>query len=237
MSAVADVATEAPVISLTDISKHYQMAGEELRVLRHVDLTIERGEYVAIMGPSGSGKSTLLNLLGCLDTATSGQYILNNRDVSQMSQNDLARVRNLEIGFVFQSFNLLPRTTALRNVEIPMIYAKTPRAERRRRARELLSFVGLNQRLGHRPNQLSGGQKQRVAIARALVNNPSLILADEPTGNIDSLTGEKIMALFADLNQSGQTVVLVTHEEAIARQCQRVIKIRDGEIVSDKRNR
>ena len=224
----------APVIRLSGIRKSYPMAGAELEVLKGLELTIEPGEYVAIVGSSGSGKSTLLNLLGCLDVPSAGTYELAGKDVGRLSNQELARIRNREIGFVFQSFNLLPRATALRNVELPMIYAGVGTRERRKRARELLDFVGLGERMRHRPNQLSGGQRQRVAIARALVNDPSLILADEPTGNIDSKTGERIMGLFDDLHARGQTIVLVTHEADIAERALRLIHIADGEIDSDR---
>jgi len=221
------------LIDVKDLVKVYPMGGEEVHALRAVSLGIERGEYVAIMGPSGSGKSTLMNLIGCLDTPTSGTYFLNNREVSKMDDNELAAIRNIEIGFVFQTFNLLARTTALQNVELPLIYAGVPRAERHRRAQKAIDLVGLTDRMHHRPNELSGGQRQRVAIARALVNEPSLLLADEPTGNLDSRTGEEIMALFHTLNEAGNTIVLITHEDDIARCARRVVHLRDGKIVQD----
>jgi putative ABC transport system ATP-binding protein len=221
------------LIDVKDLVKVYPMGGEEVHALNGVSLGIDRGEYVAIMGPSGSGKSTLMNLIGCLDTPTSGTYFLNGREVSKMDDNELAAIRNIEIGFVFQTFNLLARTTALQNVELPLIYAGITRAERHRRAQKAIEMVGLGDRMLHRPNELSGGQRQRVAIARALVNEPSLILADEPTGNLDSRTGEEIMALFQSLNDSGNTIVLITHEDDIARRARRVVHLRDGNIVQD----
>src|SRR5512144_1553442 len=204
------------LIETQDLWKTYQMGSEEIHALRGVSLAIERGEYVAIMGPSGSGKSTLMNLIGCLDTPSKGSYMLNNKQVSQMNDDELARIRNEEIGFVFQTFNLLPRATALHNVELPLIYAGVPSKDRNKRAREALERVELGTRMTHRPNELSGGQRQRVAVARALVNNPSILLADEPTGNLDSKTGEEIMGLFSKLHQGGNTIVLVTHEADIA---------------------
>jgi putative ABC transport system ATP-binding protein len=207
-----------------------------VHVLKGIDLKIEKGEYVALMGPSGSGKSTLMNLLGCLDTPTSGQYILNGKNVSEMHDDELAEIRNKEIGFVFQTFNLLPRTTALDNVALPMIYAGHGKDERRKRASEVLKQVNLGDRMDHQPNQLSGGQRQRVAIARALVNRPSIILADEPTGNLDSKTSVEIMTLFDEIHQNGNTVILVTHEEDIAAYAKRVIRLRDGVIESDTQN-
>jgi putative ABC transport system ATP-binding protein len=222
------------LIRLDKISRRYQMGGETIHALREVSLTIERGEYVAIMGPSGSGKSTLMNLIGCLDTPTSGTYELNGTDVSDMDDNQLAEVRNREIGFVFQTFNLLARSNALHNVELPLIYASVPAVERRRIALEAIANVGLTDRMHHRPNELSGGQRQRVAVARALVNKPSILLADEPTGNLDSRTGEEIMALFAELSKKGNTIILVTHEEDIARHARRILRIRDGLIASDE---
>ncbi len=222
------------LIRLDKISRRYQMGGETIHALREVSLQIERGEYVAIMGPSGSGKSTMMNLIGCLDTPTSGTYELNGTDVSDMDDNQLAEVRNREIGFVFQTFNLLARSSALHNVELPLIYAGVPSAERRELALESVAHVGLTDRMHHKPNELSGGQRQRVAIARALVNKPSILLADEPTGNLDSRTGEEIMALFAELSKKGNTIILVTHEEDIARHARRILRIRDGLIASDE---
>jgi putative ABC transport system ATP-binding protein len=222
------------LIRLDKISRRYQMGSETVHALREVSLRIERGEYVAIMGPSGSGKSTLMNLIGCLDTPTAGTYELNGTDVSDMDDNALAEVRNREIGFVFQTFNLLARSSALHNVELPLIYAGVPAGERRELALAAVANVGLTDRMHHKPNELSGGQRQRVAIARALVNRPSILLADEPTGNLDSRTGEEIMALFEELSTKGNTIILVTHEEDIARHARRIVRIRDGLIASDE---
>jgi putative ABC transport system ATP-binding protein len=222
------------LIRLQQISRRYQMGGETIHALREVTLQIEPGEYVAIMGPSGSGKSTLMNLIGCLDTPTSGSYHLNSIDVSGMDDNRLAEVRNREIGFVFQTFNLLPRSSALHNVELPLIYAGLPSVERRKVALQSIRDVGLEDRMHHKPNELSGGQRQRVAVARALVNQPSILLADEPTGNLDSRTGEEIMALFAQLSSRGHTIILVTHEESVALNARRILRIRDGLIASDE---
>lgn len=224
------------LIKITNIKRDFQLGSETINVLKGIDLQINKGEYVALMGPSGSGKSTLMNLLGCLDTPTSGTYILNGKDVSEMHDDDLAEIRNKEIGFVFQTFNLLPRTTALDNVALPMIYAGHSKSERNKRATEVLTQVNLADRMDHQPNQLSGGQRQRVAIARALVNNPSIILADEPTGNLDSKTSLEIMALFNDIHKQGNTVILVTHEEDIAKYAHRIIRLRDGMIESDTPN-
>jgi len=209
------------------------MGTEEIHALRGVSIQIERGEYVAIMGPSGSGKSTLMNLIGCLDTPSKGSYLLNNKQVSQMNDNELARIRNEEIGFVFQTFNLLPRATALHNVELPLVYAGVPSKDRLERAKAALTRVELAERMNHRPNELSGGQRQRVAIARALVNNPSILLADEPTGNLDSKTGVEIMSLFEKLHKAGNTIVLVTHEPEVAAYAYRTIYIRDGQVEND----
>ncbi|MBC7606539.1 MAG: ABC transporter ATP-binding protein [Burkholderiales bacterium] len=222
-----------PLIKIKQITRDFLLGNEIVHVLKGIDLEINKGEYVALMGPSGSGKSTLMNLLGCLDTPTSGTYILNGKDVSQMHDDDLAEIRNKEIGFVFQTFNLLPRTTALDNVALPMIYAGFSKSERNARATEVLRQVNLADRMDHQPNQLSGGQRQRVAIARAMVNNPSIILADEPTGNLDSKTSIEIMKLFGDIHKNGNTVILVTHEEEIAAYAHRVIRLRDGMIESD----
>jgi len=223
------------LIDTRDLWKTYVMGAEEIHALRGVTIQIERGEYVAIMGPSGSGKSTLMNLIGCLDTPSKGSYLLNGKQVSQMNDDELARIRNEEIGFVFQTFNLLPRATALHNVELPLVYAGVPSADRLRLARQSLERVELGDRVLHRPNQLSGGQRQRVAIARALVNNPSILLADEPTGNLDTKTGNEIMSLFERLFQSGNTIILVTHEADIAAHAHRVLHIRDGQIEDDVR--
>ena len=224
------------VIETTDIAKTYVMGAEVIHALRSVSIQIARGEYVAFMGPSGSGKSTLMNIVGCLDTPSSGQYILNGQDVSRMSDNQLAEVRNKEIGFVFQSFNLLPRASALDNVALPLIYAGLNKRDRTERAVESLRSVGLADRAHHRPNELSGGQRQRVAIARALVNNPSVLLADEPTGALDSKTSHEIMDLFEALHSKGNTIIMVTHEEDIARYAHRIVRLRDGLVESDERN-
>src|SRR3954470_14841456 len=223
------------LIETTDLWKTYVMGEEEIHALRGVSISIERGEYVAIMGPSGSGKSTLMNLIGCLDTPSKGTYLLNDKNVSTMNDNELARIRNEEIGFVFQTFNLLPRATALHNVELPLVYAGIPSKVRQERARQALEKVELTSRASHRPNELSGGQRQRVAIARALVNNPSILLADEPTGNLDSKTGTEIMGVFARLHETGNTIILVTHEPDIAGYAHRVISIRDGQVEKDTR--
>jgi putative ABC transport system ATP-binding protein len=214
--------------------KTYEMGGEKLHALRGIDLTIRRGEYVAIMGPSGSGKSTLMNLIGCLDTPTSGRYWLAGRLVSELDDDELAAIRNKEIGFVFQTFNLLPRATALHNVELPLIYNGTPSEERLARAKRALEAVDLGTRMFHKPNELSGGQRQRVAVARALVNSPSIVLADEPTGNLDSKTGDEIMALFVRLHGEGNTIILVTHENDVARRADRIIHVRDGKVETDE---
>ena len=222
------------VITIKDITRDFFLGQEVVKVLKGINLNIEKGEYVAFMGPSGSGKSTLMNLLGCLDTATSGQYILNGKDVSKMSDDELAEIRNKEIGFVFQTFNLLPRTTALDNVALPMIYAGVTKKDRIARAQQVLTDVGLADRMDHRPNQLSGGQRQRVAVGRALVNSPSIILADEPTGNLDSKTSVEIMNLFDEIHAQGNTVILVTHEEEIAKHAHRIIRLRDGMVESDE---
>ncbi|MGE3819028.1 MAG: ABC transporter ATP-binding protein [Isosphaeraceae bacterium] len=241
MSSLADlpllesVSSSDDVIRLKGITKEYPMAAETVRALRGVDLTIGRNEWVAVMGPSGSGKSTLMNIVGLLDVPTAGSYWLDGRDVAGLSQSELARERGRRIGFVFQTFELLPRQTALRNVELPLTYSGIGGAERRRRAVEALTRVGLGDRMDHRPNQMSGGQRQRVAIARALVQRPSLLLADEPTGNLDTQTGEEILNLFADLHREGQTIVVVTHEPDVAQRCRRIVRIRDGRVESDTR--
>ena len=221
------------IINIEHIAKIYQVGSEEVHALRDVSLRIDKNEYVAIMGPSGSGKSTLMNILGCLDTPTKGLYDFVGTNVSEMTDNELAKIRNKEIGFVFQTFNLLPRSDALHNVELPLIYAGVPTYERREMAKDTLVKVGLEDRIHHKPNELSGGQRQRVAVARALVTKPSIILADEPTGNLDSRTGEEIMMLFNNINEQGNTVILVTHEEYIAKHAKRIIRIKDGLIESD----
>jgi putative ABC transport system ATP-binding protein len=223
-----------PIIRIRDLTREYAMGSEIIHALRGVTLDIQRNEYVAIMGPSGSGKSTMMNLLGCLDTPSSGEYWLNGQEVSRLTDDALARVRNREIGFVFQTFNLLPRATALHNVELPLVYAGVPARARRDQAAAVLTQVGLAERMDHRPNELSGGQRQRVAIARALVNQPSILLADEPTGNLDSVTSEEIMRVFGELHAGGQTVLMVTHEPDIAACAARVVTLRDGRVESDR---
>jgi len=232
----AQIILEKVIISLKNITRDFALGNQVVKVLKGINLEINRNEYVALMGPSGSGKSTLMNLLGCLDTPTSGQYVLNGKDVSKLSDDELAEIRNKEIGFVFQTFNLLPRSTALENVALPLIYAGMPKDLRKSRTERVLTEVGLQDRMDHRPNQLSGGQRQRVAVARALVNKPSIILADEPTGNLDSKTSTEIMALFDEIHQAGNTVIVVTHEEDIARHCKRIIRLIDGQIASDEAN-
>jgi putative ABC transport system ATP-binding protein len=224
------------LIDIRDVTKVYQMGDQEVRALSGVSLGVERGEYVAIMGPSGSGKSTLMNLVGCLDTPTSGSYVLNGKEVARMTDDELAAIRNQEIGFVFQTFNLLPRTSAIQQVELPLVYGGVPRRDRRERAVRALNAVGLGDRMNHTPNEMSGGQRQRVAVARALINDPSILLADEPTGNLDSATGAEIMALFDELNARGNTIVLVTHEEDIAAHARRVVRLLDGKVRDDRPN-
>ncbi|HTR01870.1 MAG TPA: ABC transporter ATP-binding protein [Thermoanaerobaculia bacterium] len=224
------------LIDIQNITKVYPMGDQLVQALAGVSLGVERGEYVAIMGPSGSGKSTLMNLVGCLDTPTSGSYVLNGKEVARMTDDELAAIRNREIGFVFQTFNLLPRTSAVQQVELPLVYGGTSKKERRDRAVQALQAVGLGDRMGHTPNEMSGGQRQRVAVARALINNPSILLADEPTGNLDSQTGAEIMALFDQLNSRGNTIVLVTHEEDIAAHARRIVRLKDGKVRDDRRN-
>lgn len=226
----------AEIIRLRSITRDFALGNQKVKVLKGIDLQIQRGEYVALMGPSGSGKSTMMNLLGCLDTPTSGTYELNGTDVSRLSDNELAEIRNKEIGFVFQTFNLLPRSSALENVSLPLVYAGEANNQRKTRATEVLGQVGLSDRMDHRPNQLSGGQRQRVAVARAMVNKPSIILADEPTGNLDSKTSVEIMKLLEKIHKQGNTIILVTHEEEIAREAKRIIRLRDGIIESDEFN-
>ncbi len=225
-----------PLITLTDIGRKYVIGAETIHALKSVSLTIEKGEFVALMGPSGSGKSTLMNILGCLDTPTKGTYILNGNQVSEMSDSELAEIRNKEIGFVFQTFNLLPRSSSLENVALPLVYAGVGRAQREDRAQKTLESVGLGNRVHHKPNELSGGQRQRVAVARALVNNPSIILADEPTGNLDTKTSVEIMALLEEIHLKGNTIILVTHEEDIAQHAHRIVRMRDGLIENDYLN-
>jgi len=222
------------MIKITNLVKRYTLGETVVMALNGMDLHIGQNEYIAIMGPSGSGKSTLMNIIGCLDVPTSGDYWLNGQQVSHLSDDELAAIRNREIGFVFQTFNLLPRADALHNVELPLIYKGTPKAERQKIAEDTLTRVGLGERMHHKPNELSGGQRQRVAIGRALVNNPSIILADEPTGNLDSKTGDEIMQIFADLHQAGNTIILVTHEEEIAKNSKRIVRLKDGKIISDE---
>ncbi len=231
-----DRSAEVPVFQLRDISRRYEMGGETIHALRDVTLSVYENEYVALMGPSGSGKSTMMNLIGCLDTPNSGSYEFSGELVSKMNDNELAEIRNRQIGFVFQTFNLLPRSDALHNVELPLIYSGMGSRERKQRAEEALVSVGLADRMTHKPNELSGGQRQRVAIARALVTNPAIILADEPTGNLDTKTGNEIMALFEHLWEQGNTIILVTHEEEVARHAARIIRLRDGQIESDEMN-
>jgi putative ABC transport system ATP-binding protein len=228
---------KTPIINIKGITRDFQLGSETVNVLKGIDLVINKGEYVALMGPSGSGKSTLMNILGCLDTPTSGSYILNGKQVSEMHDDELAEIRNKEIGFVFQTFNLMPRTTALDNVALPMVYAGFSKVDRNKRATEVLTQVGLADRMDHKPNQLSGGQRQRVAVGRALVNKPSIILADEPTGNLDSKTSVEIMKLFGEIHSNGNTVILVTHEEDIAAHAHRIIRLRDGIIENDFQNK
>jgi putative ABC transport system ATP-binding protein len=228
---------KTPIIDIKGITRDFQLGSETVNVLKGIDLVINKGEYVALMGPSGSGKSTLMNILGCLDTPTSGSYILNGKQVSEMHDDELAEIRNKEIGFVFQTFNLMPRTTALDNVALPMVYAGFSKDDRNKRATEVLTQVGLADRMDHKPNQLSGGQRQRVAVGRALVNKPSIILADEPTGNLDSKTSVEIMKLFGEIHANGNTVILVTHEEDIAAHAHRIIRLRDGIIENDFQNK
>jgi putative ABC transport system ATP-binding protein len=228
---------KTPIIDIKGITRDFQLGNETVNVLKGIDLLINKGEYVALMGPSGSGKSTLMNILGCLDTPTAGSYILNGKQVSEMHDDELAEIRNKEIGFVFQTFNLMPRTTALDNVALPMVYAGFSKDERNKRATEVLTQVGLADRMDHKPNQLSGGQRQRVAVGRALVNKPSIILADEPTGNLDSKTSVEIMKLFGEIHANGNTVILVTHEEDIAAHAHRIIRLRDGIIENDFENK
>lgn len=227
---------QKPIIQTTGISKRYVMGTEVVQALKTIDITINKGEYVAFMGPSGSGKSTLMNIIGCLDTPTTGTYILNGKDVSRMSESELAEIRNKEIGFVFQTFNLLPRQSSLDNVALPLIYAGFNKTNRTKRAQEVLASVGLGDRSGHRPNELSGGQRQRVAVARALVNDPSILLADEPTGNLDTKTSYEIMELFENIHLKGNTIIMVTHEEDIAQYAHRIVRLRDGLIESDIMN-
>jgi putative ABC transport system ATP-binding protein len=224
------------IIRLSQIARSYVIGTEEIHALRSVTLNISKNEYVALMGPSGSGKSTLMNVLGCLDTPSSGEYVLNNISVAKMMDNDLAEVRNKEIGFVFQTFNLLPRSTALENVTLPLVYAGMAKADREKRGKEVLEQVGLGNRMSHKPNELSGGQRQRVAIARALVNKPAIILADEPTGNLDSKTSVEIMGLFEEIHRNGNTIIVVTHEEDIALHAHRIVRLKDGLVESDQKN-
>lgn len=226
-----------PLINIKRISRKYQIGTETIFALRNIDLSIYKNEYVALMGPSGSGKSTLMNILGCLDTPSGGEYILNNNSVAQMSDNELAEVRNKEIGFVFQTFNLLPRNSTLENVALPLVYSGLAKSERENRAKEVLEQVGLGNRMNHKPNELSGGQRQRVAIARALVNNPAIILADEPTGNLDTKTSMEIMGLLEEIHKRGNTIILVTHEEDIALHAHRIVRLRDGLVESDTLNK
>jgi putative ABC transport system ATP-binding protein len=223
------------IIEISNLKRDFTLGNQIVKVLKGIDLNVNKNEYVALMGPSGSGKSTLMNLIGCLDTPTSGKYVLNNKDVSELTDDELAEIRNQEIGFVFQTFNLLPRSTALDNVSLPLVYAGLDKSSRDRRATEVLTQVGLSDRMDHRPNQLSGGQRQRVAVARALVNNPSIILADEPTGNLDSKTSVEIMKLFEEIHRNGNTIIVVTHEEEIAEHAERIIRLTDGMITSDEK--
>ena len=224
------------IIEVKNLARHFKVGSELIKAIKKIDLSIQQNEFVALMGQSGSGKSTLMNILGCLDTPTDGSYTLNNHKVSELKDNDLAEIRNKEIGFVFQTFNLLPRSTALENVMLPLVYAGISNEDREKRALKALDKVGLADRVNHRPNELSGGQRQRVAVARALVNNPSIILADEPTGNLDSATSIEIMALFQEIHKNGNTVIIVTHEEDIAQYTHRIVRLKDGEVESDERN-